>query len=336
MNIHMARVLKRMPGLRPVLVLATAVGVSSLTVDASAQQAGMLDDAEIHVLPVQGNVYMLVGAGANITVQAGDEGVLIIDTGGSSQLTDKIVAAIRAISNKPVRHVLNTHVHSDHIGANEGIAALGSTIASFGGGGGNITLDDEQETRANGVAHENVLHRMAAEGIPFGAWPTDTYFVAQKELFFNGEAIQIFHAPAAHTDGDSIIFFRRSDVISTGDVFLTTHYPVIDAERGGSIQGIIAALNHILDLAIPAAKQEGGTMVIPGHGRLCDEADVLEYRDMVTIIRDRIQNWIDLGWTLSQVMAARPTMDYDGRYGADQGPWTTKMFIEAVYRDLSG
>jgi len=336
MNSHMARVLKRLPGLRPVLVLATAVGVASLTVDASAQQAGMLDDAEIHVLPVQGNVYMLVGAGANITVQAGDEGVLVIDTGGAAQLTDKIVAAIRAISNKPIRHVLNTHVHSDHIGANEGIAALGSTIASFGGGGGNITLDGEQETRANGVAHENVLHRMVAEDIPFGAWPTDTYFVAQKELFFNGEAIQIFHAPAAHTDGDSIIFFRRSDVISTGDVFLTTHYPVIDAERGGSIQGIIAALNHILDLAIPAAKQEGGTMVIPGHGRLCDEADVLEYRDMVTIIRDRIQNWIDLGWTLSQVMAARPTMDYDGRYGADQGPWTTKMFIEAVYRDLSG
>ena len=336
MNIHMARVLKRLPGLRPVLVLVTAVGVASLAVDASAQPAGMLDDAEIHVLPVQGNVYMLVGAGANITVQAGDEGVLIIDTGGSAQLTDKIVAAIRGISNKPIRHVLNTHVHSDHIGANEGIAALGSTIASFGGGGGNITLDGEQETRANGVAHENVLHRMVAEDIPFGAWPTDTYFVAQKELFFNGEAIQIFHAPAAHTDGDSIIFFRRSDVISTGDVFLTTHYPVIDAERGGSIQGIIAALNHILDLAIPAAKQEGGTMVIPGHGRLCDEADVLEYRDMVTIIRDRIQNWIDLGWTLSQVMAARPTMDYDGRYGADQGPWTTKMFIEAVYRDLSG
>jgi glyoxylase-like metal-dependent hydrolase (beta-lactamase superfamily II) len=336
MNIHMARMLKRLPGLRPVLVLATAVGVASLAVDASAQPAGMLDDAEIHVLPVQGNVYMLVGAGANITVQAGDEGVLVIDTGGSAQLTDKIVAAIRAISNKPIRHVLNTHVHSDHIGANEGIAVLGSTIASFGGGGGNITLDGEQETRANGVAHENVLHRMVAEDIPFGAWPTDTYFVAQKELFFNGEAIQIFHAPAAHTDGDSIIFFRRSDVISTGDVFLTTHYPVIDAERGGSIQGIIAALNHILDLAIPAAKQEGGTMVIPGHGRLCDEADVLEYRDMVTIIRDRIQNWIDLGWTLSQVMAARPTMDYDGRYGADQGPWTTKMFIEAVYRDLSG
>ena len=336
MKLRMARLFERLAGLRPVLVLATVAGVSTLSVAANAQQDGMLGDGEIHILPVQGNVYMLVGAGANITVQAGDEGVLVVDTGGSAQLTDKIIAAIRTISSKPIRHVINTHVHSDHTGANEGIAAQGSTIASFGGGGGNITLEGEDETRANGVAHENVLHRMVGEDIPFGAWPTDTYFVAQKELFFNGEAIQIIHAPAAHTDGDSIIFFRRSDVISTGDVFLTTHYPVIDAERGGSIQGIVAALNRILDLAIPAAKQEGGTMIIPGHGRLCDEADVLEYRDMVTIIRDRIQSLVDQGLTLRGVMEARPTMDYDGRYGADTGSWTTSMFIEAVYRDLNG
>ncbi len=335
MTVPVASVLERLPGLRSALVLATVAGVSSLAVDAGAQQAGMPGDTEIHILPVQGNVYMLVGAGANITVQAGDEGVLVVDTGDSAQLTDEIVAAIRRISGKPIRHVINTHVHADHIGANEGIASLGSIVASFGGGGGNVTLEGEDESRANGVAHENVLHRMVGEDIPFGAWPTDTYFIAQKELFFNGEAIQIIHAPAAHTDGDSILFFRRSDVIVTGDIFLTTHYPVIDAERGGSIQGVIAALNLILDLAIPAEKQEGGTMVIPGHGRLCDEADVLDYRDMVTIIRDRIQNLIDQGLTLRGVMEARPTMDYDGRFGADTGPWTTQMFIEAVYRDLS-
>ncbi len=330
-----ASVFERLADLRAILALATVVGVSSLAVDANAQQAGMPDDAEIHVLPVQGNVYMLVGAGANITVQAGDEGVMVVDT-GDAQLTDEIVAAIRRISDRPIRHVVNTHVHSDHIGGNEPIASLGSIVASFRGGGGNITLDGEPETRANGVAHENVLHRMVGEGIPLGAWPMDTYFIAQKELFFNGEAIQIIHAPSAHTDGDSILFFRRSDVISTGDIFVTTRYPVVDAERGGSIQGIIAALNRVLDLAIPAEKQEGGTMVIPGHGRLCDEADVLEYRDMVTIIRDRIQNLIDQGMTLRQVIAARPSLDYDGRYGADTGSWTTAMFIEAIYRDLSG
>ena len=332
----MTNVPKRLPGMRTVvLVLTTVLGAASLIVVANAQQAGMPDDAEIHILPVQGNVYMLVGAGANITVQAGDEGVLVVDTGGA-RLTDEIVAAIHRISNKPIRHVINTHVHSDHIGGNEAIASLGSVVASFRGGGGNITLDGEVQPRANGVAHENVLLRMVSEAIPLGAWPMDTYFIAQKELFFNGEAIQIIHAPAAHTDGDSILFFRRSDVISTGDIFVTTHYPVIDAERGGSIQGVIAALNRVLDLAIPAEKQEGGTMVIPGHGRLCDEADVVEYRDMVTIIRDRIQNLIDKGLTLRQVMAARPTLDYDGRYGADTGSWTTEMFIEAIYRDLSG
>ncbi len=315
------------PVMRPVPVLITVVGVFCLSVNSHAQ---------IHVLPVQGNVYMLVGSGANITVQAGDEGVMVVDTGGSAELTDEIVAAIRTISAKPIRHVINTHVHADHISGNEAIASLGSIVATFGGGGGNVTLEGDDESRANGVAHENVLHRMVGEDIAFGAWPTDTYFIAQKELFFNGEAIQIIHAPAAHTDGDSILFFRRSDVISTGDIFLTTHYPVIDADRGGSIQGIIAALNLILDLAIPAEKQEGGTMVIPGHGRLCDEADVLDYRDMVTIIRDRIQHMIDEGMSLRQVMAAGPTMDYDGRFGADTGAWTTEMFIAAIYRDLGG
>jgi glyoxylase-like metal-dependent hydrolase (beta-lactamase superfamily II) len=317
-------------------VLAAIAGISSLPSAASAQQDAMPGESEIHVLPVQGNVYMLVGAGSNITVQAGDEGVLVVDTGGAAQLTDKIVAAIRGISNKPIRHVINTHVHADHIAGNEVIAGLGSTVASFGGGGGNITLEGEEETRANGIAHESVLHRMVGEDIPFGAWPTDTYFTATDELFFNGEAIQILHAPAAHTDGDSILFFRRSDVIVTGDIFITTQFPFIDTERGGSIQGIIAALNRILDLAIPAAKQEGGTMVIPGHGRLCDEADVLEYRDMLTIIRDRIQNMIDEGMSLRQVIAGRPALDYEGRYGADAGFWTTEMFIQAIYRDLGG
>jgi len=167
------------------------------------------------------------------------------------------------------------------------------------------------------------------------AWPTDTYFTKKKELFFNGEPIEIFHEPSAHTDGDSLVFFRHSDVISAGDLFVTTTYPVIDLERGGNIQGIIGALNHILDIAIPKEKQEGGTYVIPGHGRLCDEADVLEYRDMVTIIRDRIQDLVKKGMTLDQVKAARPTLDYDGRYGAKTGFWTTDMFIEAVYRSLA-
>ena len=171
--------------------------------------------------------------------------------------------------------------------------------------------------------------------MPFGAWPTEGYPGDYKEVTFNGEAIQLFHQPAAHTDGDSLIFFRRSDVIVTGDIFVTTSYPVIDVKRGGSINGVIAGLNHIIDITIPKDWQEGGTMVIPGHGRIGDEADVVEYRDMVTIIRDRIQNMIRKGLTLEQVKAARPTLEYDPRYGFESGPWTTAMFVEAVYRGLS-
>ena len=290
------------------------------------------DDTDVHVLPVQGNVYMLVGGGGgNITVQAGDEGVLLVDT-SVEQLSDNVLKAIRSVSTKPIRYIINTHVHADHVGGNAPIAKQGAMIE-----GGNM---GQPYRGAAILAHENVLHRMSAPTgqqapFPTEAWPTDTYFTKKKELFFNGEAILILHQPSAHTDGDSIVFFRRSDVLSAGDLFVTTTYPVIDLERGGTIQGVIAALNNILDIAIPKDKQEGGTYVIPGHGRLSDEADVLEYRDMLTIIRDRIQDLVKKGSTLDQVKAARPTLDYDGRYGATAGSWTTAKFIEAVYRNLA-
>jgi len=156
----------------------------------------------------------------------------------------------------------------------------------------------------------------------------------EKEFFFNGEPVFMYHVPAAHTDGDSIVFFRRSDVIATGDVYRTDSYPVVDLEKGGTVQGVIDALNLVLDLAVPAHHEEGGTFIVPGHGRISDEFDVLEYRDMVTIIRDRIQAMISKGMTLDQVKAARPTRDYDPRYGAATGAWTTDKFIEAVYRSL--
>jgi len=299
---------------------------------ATARPSSAADAAEVHVLPVQGNVYMLVGgAGSNITLQAGDDGVLLVDASLES-LSDNVLKAIRSVSTNPIRYIIDTHAHADHVGGNAAIAKQGAMIA-----GGNM---GQPYQGAAIIAHENVLKRMSAptgEQAPFptAAWPTDTYFANKKELFFNGEAIQILHQPSAHTDGDSIVFFRRSDVLSAGDVFLTTTYPVIDLERGGTIQGVIAALNTILDITIPRDKQEGGTYVVPGHGRLCDEADVLEYRDMLTIIRDRIQDLVKKGATLEQVKAARPTLDYDGRYGATSGPWTTGLFIEAVYRNLS-
>ena len=288
------------------------------------------------MVPVQGNVYMLVGAGGNITVQVGKEGILLVDT-GLSPMSDKVLAAIRQLSDKPIRYIVNTHVHADHTGGNEKIAPTGITIT-----GGNVVanIGESAGKGAAVIAHENVLNRMSAptgsqSPAPFVAWPTDTYANGEKDLFFNGEGIQVFHQRAAHTDGDSIVFFRRSDVVSTGDIFMTTSYPILDLQRGGSIQGIIDALNHIIDLTIPAEKQEGGTYVIPGHGRLCDEADVVYYRDMTTIIRDRIEDMIRKGMTLEQVKAARPTRDYDPLYGATTGFWTTDMFVEAVYKSLS-
>ena len=315
------------------LALFAGLGFCALaqTAQTRAPQMPDFDKAEIHTLQVQGNVYMLVGGGGNITLQAGKDGVLLVDT-GYAQLSDKIVAAIRKISNGPIRYIINTHVHGDHTAGNEKIAKMGSTIAG-GNVAGNLT---DAGAGAAVIAHENVLNRMnsAKPPLPFGVLPTDTYFTATKNVFFDGEAVQIIHVPDAHTDGDSLVFFRRSDVLSAGDIFTPGNYPVVDLARGGNIQGIIAGLNKIIEITVPAEKQEGGTYVVPGHGRLCDQADVVEYRDMVTIIRDRIQDSIKKRMTLEQVKASKPTRDYDPLYGSTSGFWTTDMFVEAVYRSL--
>lgn len=302
----------------------------------SGSAANQAPNDEVHVWPVQGNIYMLVGAGGNITMQVGDDGILLVDT-GLKQDNDAVIRAIRSVSNKPLRYIINTHVHADHTGGNEALAKMGSTIA-----GGNVVGDigASASEGATIVAFQTVLDRMSEsngkDAAPEGAWPTDTYTTGEKNLFFNGESIKIIHEPAAHTDGDSIVYFRRSDVVSTGDIFTTTRYPIIDLQRGGSVQGVIKALDQLLyQVTIPGPKQEGGTMIIPGHGRLCDQADLVVYQEMVTIIRDRIQDMVNRGMTLEQVKAARPTRDYDLRYGSTTGIWTTDMFVEAVYKNLS-
>jgi glyoxylase-like metal-dependent hydrolase (beta-lactamase superfamily II) len=290
----------------------------------------------VEVLHVQGRVYLLAGPDANTVVQIGDEGVVVVDT-QTEALSGDLLQAIATLTDAPIRHVLNTHVHPDHIGGNAAVADAGRTRA-----GGNVVgdLGADAIRRATILAHENVLNRVSAPSgqqaaVPFGAWPMETFFVRAWDFRFNGEAIRLLHQPNAHTDGDVVVFFRGSDVIATGDVFLTTGYPVIDSAAGGHVNGLIDALNAIIELAVPSNVSEGGTLVVPGHGRITDEWEVVEYRDMVTIVRDRIAMLIERGLSLDQVVAAAPTLEYDPRYGADSGAWTTATFVETIYRDLA-
>jgi cyclase len=305
----------------------------------AAESALAQQNDTLEVLPVQSNIYMLAGAGGNITLQLGDSGVLVVDT-GTAALSGKVIAEIRKLSKKPLRYVVNTNVQDDHTGGNEAFSVEGgtSTVVNI------VNTPGASASQAVKIlGHEGILDRMSAPNNsgtgsaktvrPSLAWPTDTFFDDPKELYFNGESVQILHQQAANTDGDSLVHFRRSDVVSTGDIFMTTGYPPIDLERGGSIQGVLDGLNHILDLTIPAHHEEGGTMVIPGHGRICDEADVMEYRDMLTIIRDRVRAMVDKGMTLAQVKASRPTMDYDGLY--DVTAPAADQFVETVYKSLT-
>jgi cyclase len=310
-------------------------GLCVLLACATAQAQQNFDDVEIQVLQVRDNIYMLVGSGGNITVQTGSDGVLIVDT-QFAPLSDRILAKLRELSDKPLRYILNTHHHGDHTGGNANLRAAGRTEV-----GGNVGGDiaDAGEGAAI-IAHENALLRMVTppngdDPAPVAGWPTLTYFTPHRDLWFNGEGVRMLHQPTAHTDGDSIVYFRRSDVIATGDVYVTNMYPLIDVASGGSIQGVIAAANSLIDLIIPEYGQDGGTLVIPGHGRLSDVGDVINWREMLTIIRDRVQAMIDRGMTLEEVLAARPTQDYDARWGRDSGFWTTRQFVEAVYLNLS-
>jgi glyoxylase-like metal-dependent hydrolase (beta-lactamase superfamily II) len=289
---------------------------------------------ELEVLPVQGNVYMIAGGGGNTTVQIGPEAVVVVDT-KTAAVTDELLEAIGKLSSKPIRHVIVTSADPDHTGGNEGVSGAGTYVRLLD------TFDPRgSDTDASIMAHVHVLERMSGPSgteapTPAGAWPSDTYFTSNWALHVNDEGIELLHIPAAHTDGDTMVFFRRSDVISTGDIFTTTGYPRFDPEMGGSVAGILDGLNRILEIAIAGENQTGGTAIVPGHGRISDETEVANYRDMVTIVRDRIAAHIGAGMTLEQVQAARPSSDYDGIYAGLGGP-TPEQFVAAVYRDLRG
>jgi glyoxylase-like metal-dependent hydrolase (beta-lactamase superfamily II) len=305
------------PGVKPAPVRTGANGGFAPEVQPQRLAAG-----DVKAVHVQGNVHMIVGAGANIAVQVGADGVLVVDT-GEAGTSDKVLAAIRQIApGKEIRWIVNTGMNASHTGGNEVVSKAGRTV------NGNLAAI---------VAHENTAARMVKAGVPDTGRPFNTYFEGGRDFPFNGEPVLLFHDDATSDDTGTVVMFRRSDVIAAGDLFRTDVYPVIDLANGGSIDGTIAGLNRLLDLTVPSKMlEEGGTYVIPGHGRVSDEHDVAMYRDMLVIIRDRIRAMVDKKMTLEQVKAARPTLDYDGRYGTDTGPWTTAMFIDAIYREMSG
>ncbi len=292
--------------------------------------AAAVQSTSLEILEVRPSFFVIAGAGANIGVQVGEDGVVVVDA-GSAAGAPAVLAAIKRISPKPIRYVIDTGPDADHVGGNEALSKAGEKLfASSTLGGGAL------DTSAPIISAEGVLRRMTASAL--SGRPTEVFHYSRKYMYLNGEAIEMLHQPAAHTDSDVFAFFRRSDVVVAGDVLDTRQFPVIDVERGGSIQGEIAALNRLVDLAVPSVPvvtREAGTIVVPGHGRLCEQYDVVEYRDMVTIIRDRVRDLMKEGRSLADVKAAQPAKGYMGRYGNSGGDWTTDRFIEAVYRSLA-
>jgi len=319
-------------------IAAWTIGISLcvMVLHSTGRAQGQQGGANLEVVQVRPNFYMIAGAGAHIGVSIGPDGVVLVNT-GTREAATAVLAQIRKLTTQPIRYIIDTSADADVLGGN-------ATLGNF-------------PSVVNVAANENVQLAASRSGSPTALppelWPSETFFESRRYVYFNDEGIEIFHA-TGHSDGDSIVFFRRSDVVVAGHVLDDTRFPVIDLARGGSIQGEIAALNKLIELAIPPgplvgtppvgialptppgvlSSMPGGTEVIPARGRVYRQLDLVEYRDMVVIIRDTIKFYMDKGMTLDQVQAAAPAKAWEGRFGATSGPWTTKQFVEAVYKSL--
>ena len=307
---------------------AFAFVLSGLAEPAIAQASKPAAPAGLETIKVRENVYAIFGAGSNITVHVGEDGLILVDS-GSTASAEQVVAAIKAISPEPIRLIVNTSADMDHVGGNQVVGAAGLEVNpdSFA-----------DEPRATVLSHENVLTRLSGDDkIPTDLWPSETFTSRVRSMYLNNDAVMVYRMTGAHSDGDTVVLFRKADVIATGDIIDLRSFPVIDASKGASIQGELDALNRLLEMTVPAMPlvlKPGRTLLIPGHGRVSDYAELVEYRDMVTTIKDNIEALIKKGMTLEQVKAANPTAGYRARWGKESGPWTTDMFVEAVYNGL--
>ena len=328
-----------MPRIAAILVVLYLAGLEGAPRSAFQGSTAVGGRSELEILRIRPNFYVIAGAGSNIAMQVGADGVVLVDSGPRDRFAD-VMSAVRTVTSAPIRFIVNTSADADHVGGNDqflqdGQAAFDKIANLFPR---NYFLSGAVAILAN----EAVLRRMSAptgqvSPFPFTAWPTETFESGRRYVYLNDEGIEVVHHPAAHTDGDATVFFRRSDVIVAGDIFDMTRFPVINFERGGSLQGTLRALNRLIATAIPSlpdVSREVGTSVIPGHGQVGDQFDLLDYRDMIVIVRDHVQDLIEKGMTREQVKAANPTRGFRGRYGSDTGEWTTDMFVEAVYRSL--
>jgi glyoxylase-like metal-dependent hydrolase (beta-lactamase superfamily II) len=286
---------------------------------------------------------VIFGAGGNIVIHDGWMGLVLVDT-GSMGMSDKVLSAIKVLrahfpdwTEKRIRFIINTGADPEHVGGNEAISKAGVNLLPP-----NVNNIFGDSPYAEIMANENVHKRMSQPNGRQGAYPTDALptqsvtGLRNRSVYLNGDGVQMIYQPAAHSDADVFVFFHRADVIATGDILDLRHFPIIDVDHGGTINGEIGALTRLIELSVPPAPfvwHQDRTLIVPGHGRLCDQGDVVEYRDMLVIIRDRVQDLIKKGYSLEQVKKADPTKGYDHQYGSDPS-WNSEMFIAAVYKTL--